>query len=159
MSFLRDSPALQFKSFNSLVLSLLSGPMFTSLHDSWKNYTLDFIDLRYMESKSESVSHSDMSNSLQPYGLQPTRLLYQWDSPGKNIGVGSHFLLQGIFLTQGLNSGLLHRRQILYHLSHQEIYDIGKEVQGLNVSSLSEGWNPIAFCDSLAFLLCLHLSS
>ena len=69
MSFLRDSSALQFKSFNSLVLSLLYGPMFTSLHDSWKNYTLDFIDLRYMESKSESVSHSDMSNSLQPYGL------------------------------------------------------------------------------------------
>ena len=28
------------------------------------------------------------------------------DSPGKNTGVGSHFLLQGIFLTQGLNPGL-----------------------------------------------------
>jgi len=30
-----------------------------------------------------------------------------------------HFLLQGIFLTQGLNPGLLHCRQILYHLSRQ----------------------------------------
>ena len=39
--------------------------------------------------------------------------------PGKNTGVGCHFLLQGIFLTQGLNPGLLHCRQILYHLSHQ----------------------------------------
>ena len=38
---------------------------------------------------------------------------------GKNTGVGSHFFLQGIFLTQGLNPGLLHCRQILYHLSHQ----------------------------------------
>jgi len=35
--------------------------------------------------------------------------------PGKNTGVGCHFLLQEIFLTQGLNSGLLLSRQILYH--------------------------------------------
>ena len=33
--------------------------------------------------------------------------------------MGSHYLLQGIFQTQGLNPGLLHCRQILYHLSHQ----------------------------------------
>ena len=33
----------------------------------------------------------------------------------KSIGVDSHFLLKGIFPTQGLNLGLLHRRQILYH--------------------------------------------
>ena len=41
------------------------------------------------------------------------------DSPGKNTGVGCHSLLQGIFPTQGSNLGLLHCRQILYHLSHQ----------------------------------------
>ena len=40
-------------------------------------------------------------------------------SPDKNMGVGCHAFLQGIFPTQGLNSGLLHCRQILYHLSHQ----------------------------------------
>ena len=38
---------------------------------------------------------SVMSDSLWPYGLQPTRLLCSWDSPGKNTGVGCHFLLQG----------------------------------------------------------------
>ena len=37
----------------------------------------------------------------------------------KKTGVGYHFLLQGIFLTQGSNPSLLHCRQILYHLSHQ----------------------------------------
>jgi len=42
-----------------------------------------------------------------------------WDSPGKNTGVGSHSLLQGIFLTQGSILGLLHGRQMLYHLCHQ----------------------------------------
>ena len=41
------------------------------------------------------------------------------DSPGRNTGVGCHALLQGIFPIQGLNSGLQHRRQILYRLSHQ----------------------------------------
>ena len=44
------------------------------------------------------------------------------DFPDKTTGVGSHFLLQGIFLTQGLNWHLLHSRQILYHLSHQLEY-------------------------------------
>ena len=120
-----------------------------------------------------------MSDSVQPHRQHPTRLLRPWDSPGKNTGVGCHFLLQcmkvksesqvaqscltlsdpmdcsrpgssfpeifqarvlewvaiafskdsgvgsysllqGIFLTQGLNLGLLHCRQILYCLSHKE---------------------------------------
>ena len=42
------------------------------------------------------------------------------DSPGTSTGVGCHFLLQGIFPTQGLNPGLLHCRQTLHRLSHQE---------------------------------------
>ena len=47
------------------------------------------------------------------------RFLCPWNSPGKNTGVGSHSFLQGIFPTQGSKPGLLHCRQILYHLSHQ----------------------------------------
>ena len=35
-----------------------------------------------------------MSNSVQPHRWQPTRLPRSWDSPGKNTGVGCHFLLQ-----------------------------------------------------------------
>ena len=55
--------------------------------------------------------------TLGPYGLELARLLCPWDSPGKNAGVGCHALLQGIFLTQGLNQGPLHLRlcrRILY---------------------------------------------
>ena len=59
--------------------------------------------------------------TLWPHGLKPASLLCPWDSPGKNNGAGCHFLLQGIFLTQESNPGLLHCRQILYHLSYQEI--------------------------------------
>ena len=66
-----------------------------------------------------SVSRSVVSDSLWPHGLQPARLLCPWNSSGKNTAVGSHFLLLGIFLTQGSNPSLLYCRKILYHLSHQ----------------------------------------
>ena len=66
-----------------------------------------------------SVSCSVVSDSFHAHRLQPTRLLCPWNSPGKNTGMGSHSLLQGIFPTQGSNPGLPHRRQILYQLSHK----------------------------------------
>ena len=50
-----------------------------------------------------------LSLTLLPlHRLQPARFLHPWDFPGKNTGVGYHFLLQGTFLTQGLNPCLLH---------------------------------------------------
>ena len=51
---------------------------------------------------------SVMSDSFRPHGLEPIRLLCPWDFPDKNTGVGCHFLLQGIFMTQGSNPCLLH---------------------------------------------------
>ena len=68
---------------------------------------------------NESVSHSVMPDSLRSHGLQPITLLCPWGFPGKDIGVVCHFLLQGIFPTQGSNPGLLHCRQILYQPSYQ----------------------------------------
>ena len=67
----------------------------------------------FEKSSNESESLSVMSDSLRPHGLSP------WNSPGQNTGVGSLSLLQGVFLTQGLNPGLPHCRQILYSLSHK----------------------------------------
>ena len=75
----------------------------------------------------QSVSCSVMPDSLWPHGLDLTRLLCSWNSPGKNTGVGSHSLLQEIFPTQGSNLGLLHCRQIPYPLSHQDWHHIPKE--------------------------------
>ena len=49
---------------------------------------------------------SVMSNSVQPHALLAARLLCQWNSPGKIIGVGCLFLLQGIFPTQWSNPHL-----------------------------------------------------
>ena len=67
------------------------------------------------------ISHSVMSESLQPHRLQPTRLLCPWDSPSKNTGVNYRSLLQRIFPAQGSNPGLLDCRWILYHLSYREV--------------------------------------
>ena len=72
-----------------------------------------------IQSRSFPMVLRGMPLCLAPHGLWPTRLLCPWDSPGKNIWVGSQSLLQGIFPTQGSNPGLLHCRQILYRLSHQ----------------------------------------
>ena len=61
--------------------------------------------------QSNSIIHtcvwSRFSHSLRPYGLRPARLLSPWNSPGKKPGPNCHGLLQGIFLTQGLNPHLL----------------------------------------------------
>ena len=61
------------------------------------------------------LSRSVVSHSLGPHGLYypPGHLCASWNFPGKNIGVGCHFLLQRIFLTQGSDPGLPHRRQTL----------------------------------------------
>ena len=61
--------------------------------------------------------------TLQPHGLQAAKILFPWDFSGKNTGAGCHFLLQGIFPTQGSNPHLLcllHYRQILYHWAIRE---------------------------------------
>ena len=69
---------------------------------------------------------SVMSNSLKPYGLQPVRLIWPWDSPGKNTGMGCHSRPSGDLPNPGIQSRLLrllHFRWILYCLSHREAQD------------------------------------
>ena len=95
----------------------------------FKELTFSFIDLLgclfrlyfiyFHSEKRKSINHSVVSNSLGSQGLEPARLFCPWNSPGNSTGVGNHSLLQGTIPTQELNLGLLHCRQILYHLSHQ----------------------------------------
>ena len=54
-----------------------------------------------------------------PMDCKPTKFLYPRDFSGKNTEVGCHFLLWGIFLTQGLNPCLLHWQAGSSPLSHQ----------------------------------------
>ena len=82
---------------------------------------LAFFHLNCVRAKSMyiyvSFICSVVSDSVTPWTVA-CRLLHPWDSLGKNTGVGCHFLLQGVFPTQGSNLGLLHCKQILHHLSH-----------------------------------------
>ena len=68
-------------------------------------------------SEVKSLSHARLF--VTPWPVACTMLLRPWDFLGKSTGVGCHLLLQGIFPTQGLNLGLPHCRQMLYHLSYQ----------------------------------------
>ena len=85
----------------------------------------------WKEEKKKVKSLSLVQLFVTLWTVQSARLLHPWDFPGKNTGVGYHFLLQGIFPTQGLNLGLLHCRQTLYHLSHREALYCGPAIQHL----------------------------
>ena len=65
------------------------------------------------------LSHSVVSDSLRPHGLQPARHLRPWGWILQAGTLGCHALLQGIFPTEGSNPGLPHCRWILNHLSSQ----------------------------------------
>ena len=88
---------------------------------SGDKYTM-FLERKESLNKSYSLKGKV---SLSHVRLFPTpwtvaqQALCPWSSPGKNTGVGNHFLLRGIFLTQESNLGLLCCRQILHRLSHQ----------------------------------------
>ena len=75
-------------------------------------YRILKMHLKLKESERESCLV--VSDSLQPHGLY-----IPWNSPGQNTEVGTPTLLQGIFPTQGSNSGLPYCRWILYQLSRK----------------------------------------
>ena len=84
---------------------------------------LDMTDACTHAHHLKEVQFSSVTQSCptlcDPADCSPTRLLSPWDSPGKNTGLGCHFLLQGIFQMQGSNPGLPHCRQTLLPLSHE----------------------------------------
>ena len=92
-----------------------------------------------------------MSDSLWPHGLWPTRLLCPWDFPGKNTRVGSHFLLQGIFVIQESHPRLLHWQADSLPLSHRGSLNpktpSDKWDQKQKVGPLS--WPPLPLCSCL----------
>ena len=109
--------SLKFALFQ-VGLSYMS-PVRVKYENSLNDYLMSYIFYIFLVECLVMLSHSVMSNYLWPHGLWPNRLLCPWNSPGKNTGMDFHFLLQRKVLTQGLNPGLLHYRQILYLLSHQ----------------------------------------
>uniref|UniRef100_A0AC11EIX2 Peroxisomal biogenesis factor 14 n=1 Tax=Ovis aries TaxID=9940 RepID=A0AC11EIX2_SHEEP len=81
-----------------------------------KGLTDEEIDLAFQQSGTAADEPASLGPATQVVPVQPPHLISQPYS--KNTGIGCHCLLQGVFWTQGSNPGLLHCRQILYHLSH-----------------------------------------
>ena len=85
---------------------------------------------------SVSLCHSFV---LSFYGLYSP-----WNSPGQDAELGSLCLLQGIFLTQGSNRGLLHGRRILYQLSYEgrpDYTSIKKKKKKVKLDELASRWH------------------
>ena len=81
--------------------------------------TLEWVAISF--SSEWKWSRSVMSDSSQPHGVQPTRLLCPWDFPGKSTWVGCHCLLlpfptEGIFHNSGIKPVSCIGRLVLYHL-------------------------------------------
>ena len=68
------------------------------------------------ESEKWKWSHSFMSNSQRPQGLQPKGLLCPWDFLGKSTGVGCHCLLQYGYILRLYNNNLSRKLSILTRL-------------------------------------------
>ena len=128
------------------------------------------VQLHSIEKKKNLVAQSCPTLSdLMDYGLPGSCL---WNSPGKNTGVGSHSLLQGIFPTQGSNLGLP-ALQILHHRSHQGgqpyslftaghpyLFQIKIISQRINwMSPLSSSPKPASICNPSGFSWVNHKSS
>ena len=97
---------------------------------------------------------SVVSDSVTPWTVESTRLLCLWDSPGKNTGVGCHFLLQGIFLTRELNLRLLYWQADSLLLSH-----LGnpKKKKKRNAQKIPHTQLGLQLCPFLVLLLLLLL--
>ena len=102
-------------------LYLCNGKLFSNKKRTSEKHLKEFMihAAKWMTFKNilrEISEHcSVVFNSLWPHGVYSP-----WKSPGQDTGVGSLSLLQGIFLTQELNQGLLHCRRILYQLSYYQ---------------------------------------
>ena len=84
----------------------------STIHFNWRPFPFHSFPLSYctfhcvcVHAKS-LLSCLTLCNPMNP--MEPTRFLCPWNYPGKNTGVGCHFLLQEIFPTQGWNPGFLH---------------------------------------------------
>ena len=84
-----------------------------------------------------------MSNSVRSHRRQPTRLRHPWDSPGKNTGVGGHFLLQRMKVKS--ESEVSQSRQTL--CDRMDCSLPGSSIHGIFQARVLE-WGAIAFSTS-----------
>ena len=85
----------------------------SSIHAMSKARKLEWVAISFSRDSSQPRDRTQVSHFADRLPSEPL-------GNSKTTAVGSLSLLQGIFVTQGFNQGLLHCRQILYQLSYQE---------------------------------------
>src|SRR5574337_513307 len=95
-----------------------------------------------------------MSDSVRPHRRQPTRLPHPWDSPGKNTGVGCHFLLQCVKVKSESEA----TQSCPTHRDPHGLQPTGSSVHGIFQARVLE-WGAIAFSTvtQLCPTLCDHM--
>ena len=104
--------------------------------------TLEWVAISFSNEWKWKWSCSVVSGSSQPHGLQPTRLPYPWDSPGKNTGVGCHCLFQCMKVKS--ESEVTHLCPTLSN--PMDCSPPGSSVHGTFQARVLE-WGPIAFSE------------
>ena len=114
---------LWYRGYSGLIEWIWKSPLFDLLPEFEKDlYKISFVWV--VNNKVKVKASRSCLNSLWPHELLVACLvLCPWNFKGKNTGVGSLSLFQGIFPIQGSDLGFLHCRQILYHLSHEEAHN------------------------------------
>ena len=85
-----------------------------------------------------------MSDSVRPHRRQPTWLPYPWDSPGKNIGVGCHFLLQSMKVKSESESEIEVAQSCLTLSDPMDCSLLGSSAHGIFQARVLE-WGAITF--------------
>ena len=88
-----------------------------------------------------------MSDSVWPHRRQPTRLPHEWDSPGKNTGVGCHFLLQCIKVKRESEVA----QSCLTLCNPMDCHPPGSSIHGIFQARVLE-WGAIAFSAPIGFI-------
>ena len=117
-NILAAAAAKSLQSCLTLCDPIDSSPLGSSVPRILQARILEWVAISLSNVCTHAKSLQSCPTLCDPMDKQPTRLLCPWDSLGKSTGVrstgvGCHFLLQGIFPTQGSNLGLLHSRQTL----------------------------------------------
>ena len=94
---------LSLQSYLTLCNSIDGSPLGSSVPGILQARILEWVSISFSNACLHAKSLQSCPTLCDPMDSSPPRLLCPQDSPDKNTGVGCHFLLQGIFPTQGSN--------------------------------------------------------